>query len=85
VRSEDGDTLVVKFTWSQESRHITRWDPARVLAECDAKRRIVEDLQDELANQHDPEPTTLQLADRTLRALALPYADHPDYREEWKP
>lgn len=22
---------------------------------------------------------------RTLRALALPYAEHPDYREEWKP
>ena len=21
----------------------------------------------------------------TLRLLALPYADHPDYREEWKP
>jgi hypothetical protein len=22
---------------------------------------------------------------RTLRLLALPYADHPDHREEWKP
>jgi hypothetical protein len=22
---------------------------------------------------------------RTLRALALPYADHPDYRPEWRP
>lgn len=22
---------------------------------------------------------------KTLRLLALPYADHPDYREEWKP
>ena len=21
----------------------------------------------------------------TLRLLALPYADHPDYREEWRP
>ena len=22
---------------------------------------------------------------RALMFLALPYADHPDYREEWKP
>jgi hypothetical protein len=22
---------------------------------------------------------------QTLRLLALPYADHPDYRPEWKP
>jgi hypothetical protein len=21
----------------------------------------------------------------TLRLLALPYADHPDFREEWRP
>ena len=25
------------------------------------------------------------LADGTLRLLALPYADHSDYREEWRP
>jgi hypothetical protein len=24
-------------------------------------------------------------ADHALRALALPYADHPDYQPEWKP
>ena len=55
----------------------------RVLAECDAKRRIV-GLHHEIlticqgcANESYP--------CRTLRALALPYADHPDYREEWRP
>jgi hypothetical protein len=27
----------------------------------------------------------LPLALRTLRLLALPYASHPHYREEWRP
>jgi hypothetical protein len=49
--------------------HIARWDPARVLAECDAKRRIVTECG---------WVTVMAL-------LALPYADHEDYRQEWKP
>lgn len=48
-------------------------DPARVLAECEAKRRTVEWL---VMEPRDEQP---------LRFLALPYADHEDYREEWKP
>ncbi len=43
--------------------------PDRVLTECEAKRRII-------TNWGFP---------GALRALALPYADHPDYREEWRP
>ena len=48
---------------------------ARVLAVCEAKREIVD--WHGLTLEHD--------ACRTLRALALPYADRPDYREEWRP
>ena len=54
--------------------HIARHDPARVLAECEAKRRIVE---------MDFERYGEQWA--VLAALALPYVDHPDYRAEWRP
>jgi hypothetical protein len=61
------------------------WNPARVLAECDAKRRIVERHRqsfdicagDCAMQEVSPCPT--------IRALALPYADHPDYCKEWKP
>jgi hypothetical protein len=53
----------------------------RVLAECEAKRRIIMwhgDRNDCWFNSHgDP-------CDH-LTALALPYADHPDFRSEWKP
>lgn len=52
---------------------------ARALAECQAKRRIVEDC----AEYEGPETDGLNW--RTLHALAAVYADHPDYLEEWRP
>lgn len=79
-----------------EGDHIARHDPARVLAECEAKRRIVEEHSDggkdwdgqrfvhwcrRCAGRRGHEPWPCP----TLRALALPYADHPDYRQEWRP
>lgn len=88
--------------------HIARHDPARVLAECAAKRRIVEDhfLMDGGAPETYPymaegygEPRIVYpgcaVCHRdaspsrhgcdTVRVLAVPYADHPDYLEEWRP
>jgi hypothetical protein len=69
--------------------HIARHDPARVLAECAAKRRIVEladdatglDMQvdSEFAAESRNEVTSPYLGDVILRALAMPYADHADY------
>jgi hypothetical protein len=60
----------------------------RVLAECDTKRRIVNSrpaitmlgpclhvVHDEVQRQRE----------YVWKLLALPYASHPDYREEWKP
>lgn len=62
----------------------TRAD-VRELAECEAKHRIVgscsPDYQDSLESGDDTTP----LAVEVLRALALPYADHPDYDEAWRP
>jgi len=65
-----------------------RHDPARVLAECEAKRRIVG-----LHERRPDWPDCQECGDRdyqkpwpcsTLRLLALPYSDHPDYRPEWR-
>ena len=64
-----------------EAEHIARHDPARVLAEVDAKRRIV----DRCEHYQTYEDYGWALADEVLSLLALPYADHPDYREEWRP
>lgn len=65
---------------------------ARVLAECEAKRRRVELFAkwDALCSPDDwPEGdmSGAALADsgrHLLRIEALPYADHPDYDEAWR-
>lgn len=54
--------------------------PARVLAECAAKRAIIGmSIQ---ATRESYVNAAAYLAD-ALQALATVYADHPDYREEW--
>jgi len=61
--------------------HIARHDPTRVLAECQAKRRIIEAVKEHEEGEWEDDP----IHGAVLRPLALPYADHPDYRQEWKP
>jgi len=68
--------------------HIARHDPARVLREVEAKRRIVSLERDWPYGSGDPEGAEYgwsDVMDRVLRLLALPYSDHPDYDESWKP
>ena len=55
---------------------VSVWGQARVLAECEAKLRIV----DNATNVH----TSGQDWDEACCILASIYADHPDYREEWR-
>jgi hypothetical protein len=81
--ASDGSPIVVG-PWggniaSGDAHHIVRWDPARVLAECKAKRRIVK-----WAKDWPLRPSRPSDEDAILGPLALPYADHPDYREEWQ-
>lgn len=68
-------------------------DPDRALAECEAKRRIVDTVQRMVLDADDPAVgmsmkerfMTGSVARNLLSSLALPYADHPDFREEWRP
>ena len=79
-------------------RHPSPFDPARVRADCAARRRIVlacresrpdtrllgarpRGMGDFPLSPHDQH----ELAALTLAVLALPYAGHRDYREEWRP
>lgn len=66
--------------------------PGRALAECEAKRRIVElhpptrNYIDERA-MTDPEPRYVDggwSIPVELLLLAIPYADRPGFREEWR-
>lgn len=83
----------------EQAAHIAANDPAWVLAGCEAKRGIVElHTRDHectapgdgyagvfagdgsLAREFDTDDKSCP----TLRLLALPYADHPDFRPEWR-
>jgi hypothetical protein len=69
-----------------DARHIARHDPARVLAEVEAKRRVITAEQDRVLEEGPlPERMRGEIETDVLRLLTLPYADHPDYREEWRP
>jgi hypothetical protein len=84
------DVTVADCQWSlADAQHIAEHDPARVLREIEAKRRIVD------AHERRPMPGgyTADCAQcwgavwpcPTLRLLALPYDDRPGYQEAWRP
>lgn len=76
------------------AEHIARWDPARVLAEAEAKRAVLN-----LYRAHEESVALVLVAGLSpahaderrnavraaLRALALPYRDRPGWRPEWAP
>ncbi|MEV5571683.1 DUF6221 family protein [Spirillospora sp. NPDC052269] len=76
------------------AKHVARHDPERVLREVAAKRRTL-DRHSRSSTANGPK---LPRGNRNhcrydgkawpcpdLLDLALPYADHPDYRPGWKP
>ena len=76
--------------------YIAAHDPARVLREIDAKRRIMECHEPWTASngdticgrcgrEHIDGRPGGHFPCQTLRLLALPYADRPGYRAEWRP
>jgi hypothetical protein len=86
VLGKFGDVTAVCY-YGGTYGHVLRFDPSRIIGGIEANRRVVE--------EHHEGPTCSDgtycvtcLAShhpcRTLRFLALPYSDHPDYREEWE-
>lgn len=64
--------------------------PARVLAECEAKRRIVENYRNLEPHAVSDDATTeivwhAQGLYEAMLDLAQVHADHPDFSEEWRP
>ena len=81
IHSDAGTVISAGEVMRPEGRHIARWDPARVLAECDAKRQavircqVIEDRRWLGPHGH---------GEGILKVMALPYADRPGYLEDWK-
>lgn len=87
---------VASFQRFEDAWHAAWWQPLRALAECEAKRRIVEHHARVPDDEGDPAADLCAVCSAngpdaqgwpcdTLRLLTLPYADHPDYRSEWRP
>jgi len=82
----DYDVTANREAWADEDR--VSVGVGRVLADCEAKRRIVETHDGTVAGQPNTHPcdgTSGVYECDTLRALASVYADHPDYDEAWRP
>ncbi|MFI6296725.1 DUF6221 family protein [Nonomuraea sp. NPDC050790] len=71
------DVVIIANQRHDKLEHIARHDPARVQREVEAKRALLGLWS--RATSYD------RRGMYSLRTLALPYADHPDYRLEWRP
>ncbi len=92
VVSANGDVWVCDgHTVEPDSVQVV-FDRDQELVDVAAKRQIIDLVLDEdngvIAADRNIEcewGCTSDLHERLLRLLALPYASHPEYREEWKP
>lgn len=82
VRDQDNHGTVAFVPGHADGAHMARHDPARTLLEVDAQLRLVDELA-AVSSGDWIDAGEEVLADRALRLLALPYADHPDYHHEW--
>lgn len=76
-REDDG---YMSWPTRADARHAANWEPARVLREIEAKRELIKWVL-----RWPLRPAPPSSVDGVLERLALPYADHEGYREEWKP
>lgn len=85
VEDQNGGSLA-RFEIKADARHAAHFDPQRQLADIAAKRRILA-LCDLWFNDAD-QPVTLggygEAYWDVVRLLAVPYAEHPDYQQEWQ-
>ncbi|MEU4947712.1 DUF6221 family protein [Streptomyces lavendulae] len=72
--------------------HIAHHDPARVLAEVDAKRRLLNEYEAARRAAANSDQDNFDYADAWVHALAhalrfqaLPYAEHEEYLDMWRP
>ncbi|MFF7190593.1 DUF6221 family protein [Streptomyces sp. NPDC008222] len=99
INAGDGTQVVAGGRWggeasvfesTEDALHIVRHDPSRVLRDIEAKRQLVKRYERAMENRR-AHPDDLASVGALLalhgavKLLALPYADRPGYREEWRP
>lgn len=75
----------------EHRKHIALNDPAYALADIAAKRRIVDEIVDQIKGMEERideewcagDPVNYDTSTGLLRLLAAPFAGHPDYDPAW--
>ncbi len=91
---EDSDGGVVVYDEGApneaQAQHIARHDPARVLRDVEATRRILARYEDAISRQSEPDYSrsdalaqAAEYEDWVLPLLAASWSTHPDYQPEW--
>lgn len=73
-----------------DALHGARHDPARALRQVERDRKLLQRALSGITCSQAHPGMDVYCSDghydeKLLRLLALPYSDHPDYREEWRP
>jgi len=92
IRASNGHAVMYDDSGNRADRdHILRWDPARVLRECAAKRRIVEavvklrqiaEIEDPFGNRGNWDQ--FDVVHDVLRVFAAVHSGHADYIKGWR-
>jgi hypothetical protein len=100
VLSFEADGFKWEYQWARHGRYqgrVTRSSfepgapsPRRVLAEVEAKREILDEYRlwaDDDSRDYDQSQTAVDRTaalEEVVKLLAQPYADHADFRSEWR-
>lgn len=81
------DELVHMADRKAGARHIARWDPARVLREVEADRKILAEYTAvlKLIELTGSDKSVLRYREFVLQHRAAVHSDHPDYNPDWSP
>lgn len=94
-RADEGVVTTIDPQAAQDApvaQHIARHDPARALRHVEALRGVLEEWDtatgvaaETFAFGRGTARMTLSALEPIMRHLVIEYADHSDYRDDWKP
>ena len=79
------DEQIARYNYTAALLHTARHDPARVIADCEAKRTIVRHCQEVLTHHVFGDHVGRNLTEGVLQRFVQVYADRPDFPSEWLP
>ncbi|MDP5310400.1 DUF6221 family protein [Streptomyces poriferorum] len=89
VLGGDGEPIFDGYGEIVAAEYVVSHDPFRAIADLEAKLAILDHCQRVQAYAEAEQREEYLLAagacEAALRILAQPFADHPGYREEWRP